>query len=537
MIIKLLTGKTTRRLLVTVFVVLGIAAIYARMTFFESEEPYQEDRVWRVTLEARLDVKQRDTLVYIAQPYNSRHIKLISEQVNHSGLRLLSYHDPQRGHDRVARAYNSGEVYLRSTYYLQASEVEEFSAPRERIILSTERRERFLQDQPSLDLSNPRLIEFNKTLQSGAANQQELVDAIFQRVRQFVHVESEEFNSVEKILSAQRASNLGSARLMVALCRLNHIPARINTGFNLAGNKPIKPIYWVDVYDEDESWQRYDPVSGFSGKLPKTYVVFNRGDEYLFDVRNGQILSTNYYIEEDLFTIGSFRHMDDLDILEVLDLRRLDIDTRNTLILLLLLPLGVLISSFCRHVLGLFPYGTFTVTLLALAVIYSDMITTVIMGTIVIVLASLGRTIMPKSLTRVPRLSLIFTFVAMAMVLSVSVMDYFDLESSAHTILLPIVILTSLVDRFYSYWDTTGMHPAMIRLAVTVFIAMLCVPVLQNPELGNLLLRYPEAHFFTAALMLGFSAYSRRKLTDFPLLKLLGENKVAKPKTKRVKAV
>ena len=111
------------------------------------------------------------------------------------------------------------------------------------------------------------------------------------------------------------------------------------------------------------------------------------------------------------------------------------------------------------------------------------------------------------------------------MVLSVSVLDYFDLNTSGHTILLPIVILTSLVDRFYSYWDTAGMHPAMIRLGVTVVIAMLCIPVLQNQALGQLLLRYPELHLFTAALMLGFSAYSRKKLTDFPALRLLGENK------------
>lgn len=535
MIIKLLTGKTTRRLLVAVFVVVGIAAIYVRMALFESEEPYQDDRVWRVTLEARLNVSKRDTLVYIAQPYNSRHVKVISEQINHPGLRLLSYHDPQRGHDRIARAYDSGDVYLRSTYFLQASEVEEFSAQKEKTILATERRELFLQNQPSLDLANPLLVEFNKTLISNVTNQKNLIETIFQKVRQFVHVENAEYDQIQKILTGKRASNLGSARLMVALCRLNHIPARINAGLNLAGNKPIKPIYWVGVYDEDLGWQRYDPVSGFSVTLPKTYVLFNRGDEYFFDVRNGHIQSTAFNIEEDLFTIGSFRHVDELNILEVLDLRRLDIDTRNTLMLLLLLPLGVLISSFCRHVLGLFPYGTFTVTLLALAVIYSDTITTVMMGAIVIALASIGRTIMPKSLTRVPRLSLIFTFVAMAMVLSVSVMDYFDLGSGAQSILLPIVILTSLVDRFYSYWDTTGMHPAMIRLAVTVFIAMLCVPVLQNQELGQLLLRYPEAHFFTAALMLGFSAYSRRKLTDFPALKLLGENKIKKLRAKPTK--
>ena len=443
MIIKLLTGKTTRRLLVTILVILGIAAIYARMALFESEEPYPDDRVWQMTLDARLEVTARDTTVFIAQPYNSKYIKLISEQVNHSGLRLLSDHDPQRPHDRQARAYKSGEIQFRTTYFLQVSETEEFTTEKVKPIISTEEREQYLRDDVRLNLSSQPLADLSKSLNSDIKSQNELIVKIFQHVRQLVITDDVEFDHIHNILAKQRATLLGRARLMVALCRLNHIPARINAGFNLADSMPVKPIYWVGLYDEDLGWQRYDPVNGFSGTLPKTYVLFNRGDEYLLDIKNGQILNINYAIEEDIFTIGSLRHAGELNILDVFDLRRLDIDTRNTLILLLLLPLGVLLSSFCRHILGLFPYGTFTATLLALAVIYSDMVTTITMGFIVIVLASLGRMVMPKSLTRVPRLSLIFTFVAMAMVLGVSVMDYFELSSSAHTILLPIVILNT----------------------------------------------------------------------------------------------
>lgn len=533
MIIKLLTGKTTRRLLVSAFILLGISAIYLRMTFFESERPYGGDRVWRVNLDARLGVTKRESLIYISQPFNNQYIKLISEQLNHPGLRLLSEREPLREHDRLARAYKTGEITLRTTYYLQTTETEEFTLQKEKSALTDEQREHYLRDQSSLDLSSVALAKYNKSIIIGVTNQRALVEKIFHSVRQMVITDDKSFDRIDPILNKHRASYLGRARLMVALCRLNHIPARINTGFNLVVAGPAAPIYWVSVYDDELGWHRYDTVNGFIGKLPKSYVLFNRGDEYIFDVKNGEIIRTDYNLEEDIFTISSLRHADQLNILDVLDLRRLDIDTRNTLTLLLLLPLGVLISSFCRHILGLFPYGTFTVTLLALAVIYSDMITTVTMGSIVILLTSLGRALMPKSLTRVPRLSLIFTFVAMAMVLSVSVLDYFDLNTSGHTILLPIVILTSLVDRFYSYWDTAGMHPAMIRLGVTILIALVCIPVLQNQELGQLLLRYPELHLFTAALMLGFSAYSRRKLTDFPMLRLLGENKKsAKSKTK-----
>ena len=472
----------------------------------------------------------------MTQPYNSKYIKLISQQINHPGLRLLSHKDPEHKHDQLARAYTTGTVQLSSTYVLQASQEEPFASPRPRVELTTEQREFYLKGTPEIDLESDRLKAVSVVLTRQVSDQQSLLRAIFNLVRQYPNDEDHRFNQIEHVLKEKRATILGRARLMVALCRLNNIPARINTGFMLTASRSAQPVYWVGVYDEENGWTPYAPEHGFAASLPKSYVLFNRGYEYLFDVRNGELLNVSYSIEEDIFTLGNLRHASETTLLDIMDLRRLDIETRNALALLLLLPLGVLISSFCRHVLGLFPYGTFTATLLALAIVYTDAITGATTTGIVILLASLGRAIMPDSLTRVPRLSIIFTFVAMAMVLSVSVLDYYDLNTSGHIVLLPIVILTSLVDRFYSYWDSDGMHSAMVRLAVTVVIALLIVPVLQLNELGHLLLRYPELHLYTAALMLGFSAYSRKKLTDFGPLRLLGENKLKKKKSRKRKS-
>jgi hypothetical protein len=141
----------------------------------------------------------------------------------------------------------------------------------------------------------------------------------------------------------------------------------------------------------------------------------------------------------------------------------------------------------------------------------------------VIVFGFLGRAVLPKKLSRIPRLSLVFTFVAMSMVLSVSLMAYFDIGTAGTVILLPIVILTALVDRFYSYMDKAGTHAALIRMGTTAIIAALCLPVLGFEALGHLMLSYPEGHFITVALILAFSAYKGRNLTDLPLLRILGE--------------
>ena len=186
------------------------------------------------------------------------------------------------------------------------------------------------------------------------------------------------------------------------------------------------------------------------------------------------------------------------------------------------------VTAFLRHVLGFDPYGTFTAPLLALAMVYAEMVITLVVASIVIFLALIGRSILPKTLPRSPRLSLIFTFVALAMVFSASIMDYFSIDQGGKIILLPTIILVAVVDRFYSYMDETSTHAALIRLAVTIGIALLCIPVLENRALGIFILTYPEFHLITAALVLMFSSYKGKKLTDHPYLSVLGVAKSRK---------
>jgi len=60
---------------------------------------------------------------------------------------------------------------------------------------------------------------------------------------------------------SNKATTLARANLMVALCRLNNIPARLVSGFILQENKYQKPYYWVEVYDETKNWWKKEMVT------------------------------------------------------------------------------------------------------------------------------------------------------------------------------------------------------------------------------------------------------------------------------------
>jgi len=165
--------------------------------------------------------------------------------------------------------------------------------------------------------------------------------------------------------------------------------------------------------------------------------------------------------------------------------------------------------------------------------VHADPIITLVIAGIVIFLALIGRSILPKTLMRAPRLSLIFTFVAISMVFSISLLSYFSINPGGSVILLPTIILAAIVDRFYSYMDESGTHAALLRLGVTVMIAIFCIPILQYQDLGVFILGNPEMHLITAALVLTLSNYKGPKLTDYKYMKLLGENKPKKKSRKK----
>ena len=167
--------------------------------------------------------------------------------------------------------------------------------------------------------------------------------------------------------------------------------------------------------------------------------------------------------------------------------------------------MGVLITAFFRNIIGIRGYGTFTPTLLALAAVYADWIAALVLLIVVVSFSLSGRSAMPDKLTRIPRLGIMFTIVVMSMVIGISLMDYFRVNPGEHIVLLPIVILTSLIDSFYRAAEDSGVTIAIRRMMWTIAISTLCFPILKLDTLGNLLLVYPETHFITLSLILTIS--------------------------------
>jgi hypothetical protein len=88
------------------------------------------------------------------------------------------------------------------------------------------------------------------------------------------------------------------------------------------------------------------------------------------------------------------------------------------------------------------------------------------------------------------------------------------LEPTEQAVLLPLVILTILIERFHVTTEEDGLVFSLKLAAGTVLVSVLCYLALGWEDVGAFILVYPEAHFFTIAAFIVLGRYAGYRLTE-----------------------
>lgn len=497
--------------LVLLLILACASAIVLRLNYFGTEPSISEDAAWKISMFSLVDAVKDKTTLRNPGPISGQYYKLISQQYHHPNFRLL----PTTSKSRflAARATESGKTKFNVEYYLQLSP-SPLRTIKKKAELTTTQREKYLQSNKQYNLILPRLVQLSEDLNSKASNKDELIHTLFHAAQNLLTNRNGRYDDLKNVIQNGMATTLGRARFMVALCRLNGIPARLVTGFVLDEHYAKEKQFWVEVYREKERWQPYDPERGYEKTLPNNYVAFDYDSSELFSIKKGQLISASYTLELTPEILADLR-LEKNNIFSVLNFYRLDLETQQALKRLFVLPFCVLLVVFIRQVLGIQPYGVFAAPILALAMVQAELVFALLMTGVVIFMAVMGRMFLPQNISRVPRVSIILIFVIMSMALSVSVVSYFSIDSSGNFILLPTIILAFVVDQFYSYMEKSGTKSALIRLGITVVTALLCMPILEFELLREFILTFPEIHLLSVALVIMLSVYKGKKLTEY----------------------
>ncbi|MCX7424514.1 MAG: hypothetical protein NTW96_02595 [Planctomycetia bacterium] len=505
----------TPRVVAVLLVLSGAVCVGLRFQARRDVRLGRGDSVWRLTYRIECDVDKAGANLRAAFPWDTPHSRVFREDFRSSGLTIGPRRLASTGTREVlAVAQEPGHADLTVRFDLHLSPTANWSVQAEPTALSVDTRARYLGSEPAVQTTGSAVIETLKRWPAAPATQAELVQRLFEYCQTQIGAGWEDAPSdAESALREGVATASGRARAMVALCRASKVPARLVTGFEIREGDEVPPQVWVEVLT-GARWLPYDPTNGFAEKLPYNFVPARRDAAQVLLTSDVSAVEAVYSIvrlpgaPEGMAVNGGH-------VLDILDLTRLPLEMHEVLSLILLMPLGAVVTCIFRTIIGVKTSGTFTPTLLALSFVFADWRTGLLVFVAVIALGFTTRKVLDwLKLLMLPRLSIVLTLVVCCIVFAVSALDYLRLTPGSHAVLLPMVILTMIVERFYVTSQEDGLRVAIQLLAGTVLVGFFCYLVLRWESVARLLLAYPEGHFFTVAVLILIGRYTGYQLLE-----------------------
>jgi hypothetical protein len=317
-------------------------------------------------------------------------------------------------------------------------------------------------------------------------------------------------------LARREGNGEGKERLLVTLLRCAGIPARLVHGLELREGTAPEELLWAEAWVAD-SWVPMSAVHDFFETTPDNFIVLGRSNVPTVEATGVSAVGHRFQSLREHLRPDEIANLlaPDNRLLAWLSLYRLPVPWQSVLRVLLLVPLGALVVAMFRNLVGITTYGTFMPVLIALALRGFPLGLGLALVGFVIVLGFLARFGLEKlRLLMVPRLSILLCLVVLAVtVLALTGQDT-GLASFFAGALLPIVILTMLIERVYITTSEEGAREALLRAFWSVLVAAAIHPIFRNVHAEYLMFSFPELVLVVIGLLVWIGGYMGYRVTD-----------------------
>ena len=499
-------------LVASLLVILSCSLITLRIKTHLSSRMAPGESVWRLNYDVRLEQVRVGTRLQIALPHSTFHGRIFREKFFHNGMMMDILKRKGNQNRQAAVVVRDSARQLRFLAYFDIHLRPKAITKQYREHLSAASRAKYLEKGNKVQLKDPIVQQVLAKLRQKQLPKQKLLEKIFEYCsEQIAHVNAAAADDAAATLRQQAGNDLGRVRAMASLCRLAKIPTRLVAGFLLENNQAARPYVWLQAYTK-KHWLNYDPNQGYARELPASYVPVHYNATQIVQCQTS--CQTKYSIRR-LPPVSGVGYAPKIEIFTIFDFTRLPAGMQNVLAIILLMPAGALITVIFRNIIGIRTFGTFTPCLLAFSFVYADWRTGLILFVLVMVIGLASRRMLNKlKLLIISRLSVILTLVVLCIAMAVSILDYLGLTPSARAVLLPMVIMTMLIERFYITVEEDSYPFALKLMTGTIVVAFCCYILLRWEQLGRLVLIFPEAQLSMAALLLLLGRYAGYRLTE-----------------------
>ena len=319
-----------------------------------------------------------------------------------------------------------------------------------------------------------------------------------------------------KLLLAGDPSTAHKASIVDLLLSIAHVPMEKVHTIRLVADQPQAPELWLRSFNGSQ-WLYFNPETGEQG-LPADRLVWWTGDENLISVEGGKKALVTFTLNNsEMNAIRLAKLTDantDADFLEY-SLYSLPLQTQQTFMIMVMIPIGVLVILILRNLIGLQTLGTFTPVLIALAFRETQLGFGILLFTVITALGlSLRSYLEHLKLQMLPRLSVVLTFVVV-LIAAISLFSHkLGLERGLSVALFPMVILTMTIERLSITWEERGASHAMKVAIGTLFAASLAHLIMTVPELVYFVFTFPAILLILVGFMLAMGRYRGYRLTE-----------------------
>jgi hypothetical protein len=377
--------------------------------------------------------------------------------------------------------------------------------------------------------SKKELLEANKLIKALSIEDKDKTEKA-KYIYYFIHEEilnTLKTLSLEESMLLRKGSSYNKSKLYTLLCRLSGVPTRTIMGIYLDQNQnseeedKFKIQYWNEVYLNNR-WFPVLTMNEYFGTKPSHYVSLYRNADRIsssFEDSNSnfnyriyakQVQANSYNLKEyakEVKESGTF--------VNLISLYGLPINQQSLYRMILLLPLGGLILSVFRNIIGVPTFGIFTPILLTLFFFESGLAFGLVFFTLIVAFGFFERYILDKLyLLAVPRMSIILTLTVFSLVLFSTFTNSFQLLSGIGINLFPIVITTVFIERFSVMLIEEGSLNTIIAVSGTLFVSITTYLLFLIPNLSIIFFTHPELLLMIVGFLLILGDYKGYRISE-----------------------
>ncbi|MFQ5691338.1 MAG: 7TM domain-containing protein, partial [Gemmatimonadota bacterium] len=309
----------------------------------------------------------------------------------------------------------------------------------------------------------------------------------------------------------------GTPQALLVLFRAAGLFARLVEGLLLAESVVSTPLPWIDVWT-GVGWECLSPATGRIHRRPAALLPLATDRVKAVRLSHGELTDMRWTVSPTRLSgwrLHFSRIMRSDRFLDRWSLFSLPPEFQETFRILLLIPIGALMIGVLRNLVGFPTFGVFMPVLMALAFRNTGLLYGLgIFGAVVLIGATLRRAMNNLRLLLVPRLSVLLTLVITCLTVLALVGSKVGLRQFMAVGLLPIVILTMTIERFFVILEEAGTREALQTGAGTAAVATIAYGIIQWEPLQLTFFIYPELVSAVAALQVLLGRYTGFRLSE-----------------------